>query len=1206
MKRLRLEHYIILGLCGFLLALAVTTDYHRVVDYLFSDEAVYYMMAQSLAFDQDMEYTQQDLQRVYEEGWYAGPQGVYLTKADDGKIYYGKYLAYSLFLAPFIAIFGLKGFLILHVLLLCLMIWIGWVYLRQFNPQNISLLFALTFFLLSASFVYTFWLTPEIFNMFCVTFGLFLWLYRRENRLSGGITYNQILSLHQTRHPRSLNEQQIQTTSLQPVKRLHNFLSTIYIHARTCIQWLITTPNGRLYLAPVPIAIACASKITNILFLAPILADVVLTEGRRLKAKDKEKSSLLPLAGKILMLGLVFGIVAGMFFGFQYIFTGNFNQYAGDRRLFIGAFPFGSPKDVWEQGIRHSNEDYQEQSFFFTPKTLLYNIYYYIFGRFTGMLPYFVCSFLALYYFVRQVFVRPISPFQKMELFRRLGLLLAIVAHIMGYIIMAPINYHGGSGAFGNRFFLNIYPAFLFLITTISLRGREKRVPIPLIVSWIIGSLFLAQTLLNPFQSSYYPAAHAFKFPYRFLPVELTMINAIPTHVNPHLLQVAHEEDPPHRIYFVDENAADLNAREFWVQGERTSESVIMTNEPQSHLVLTVTNGPIANRVDASVAGTTQSIRFTTPKEKKRFVFPLKWSMPYFESSLYPMKIRSHTGFVPKFIPATELTDPRYLGCRVNISLNPLEVGKAYLENDQPQKALAVLEPAVQKHSDDIKDRYYLGIAYLQTGKIEAAIEELERCKTLLPDFQEDLISENFSEINKLEISIPVRGDPSALFRTKGTYRTTSDTLRQPLRQVQDRTQGERGTGSDLASFLYPITRSYEAENLLRKTGNIVEHYDASNGKGVLFNPAKDSPGFVAYGPYTEFPAGEYQARYRMKIRKLRGEHTVTSGEALFFDVYNPQYGVLKKDSVLIQEGEYDYPNEYREYTLNFELASPAKLEFRVETTGQAQVTVDKIDVYPHLPLQIYQGLAQAKSSIGAYEEAYQYLQYVVEVDPWTLELQIDFLQALLNLKQWGNVLQFTKRSGRFSDAHTGIVTYLNPQISNLSFDLPESLARFYNNIYTRFSPEVELSHNFGDKLVLIGSDIKVENLGPGGQFSITYYWKSLTPVHENYAIFVHFKKKGAIIDPETTSRIKRKLRRPITDMFQQDHHPLHGAYPTSKWIANELIREQYDVTVPPEIEPGTYEIWIGVWNPFTKIRLKTDDGKTKVKIGEIHIKRVS
>ena len=115
MKKLQLEHYLLIGLFGFLLALAVTTDYHRVVDYLFSDEAVYYMMAQSLGFDYDIEYTPQDLQRMYEDGWYAGPQGIYLTKAKNGKIYYSKYWAYSLFLAPFVRLFGLKGFLILNV-----------------------------------------------------------------------------------------------------------------------------------------------------------------------------------------------------------------------------------------------------------------------------------------------------------------------------------------------------------------------------------------------------------------------------------------------------------------------------------------------------------------------------------------------------------------------------------------------------------------------------------------------------------------------------------------------------------------------------------------------------------------------------------------------------------------------------------------------------------------------------------------------------------------------------------------------------------------------------------------------------------------------------------------------------------------------------------------------------------------------------------
>jgi hypothetical protein len=71
--------------------------------------------------------------------------------------------------------------------------------------------------------------------------------------------------------------------------------------------------------------------------------------------------------------------------------------------------------------------------------------------------------------------------------------------------------------------------------------------------------------------------------------------------------------------------------------------------------------------------------------------------------------------------------------------------------------------------------------------------------------------------------------------------------------------------------------------------------------------------------------------------------------------------------------------------------------------------------------------------------------------------------------------------------------------------------------------------------------------------------------------------------------------------MFQQDHEPLKENYPTSRWIPHELIHEQYDVTVPANLEPGRYEIWLGVWNPFTGIRLESN-GNRKVKIGTLAI----
>jgi len=104
-----------------------------------------------------------------------------------------------------------------------------------------------------------------------------------------------------------------------------------------------------------------------------------------------------------------------------------------------------------------------------------------------------------------------------------------------------------------------------------------------------------------------------------------------------------------------------------------------------------------------------------------------------------------------------------------------------------------------------------------------------------------------------------------------------------------------------------------------------------------------------------------------------------------------------------------------------------------------------------------------------------------------------------------------------------------------------------------------------------------------------------------DYAFFVHFIKEGEWLVSETTSKIKRRLGFPVRQMFQQDHEPLNGAYPTSVWIPGELVRERYDVIVPPELEPGTYTIWIGVWNPLTKKRLHSGDAN-KIKIGEITI----
>ena len=1021
-------------------------------------------MAQSFAYDQDLEYTQEDLQRVYEEGWHAGPQGVFLTKTERGKIYYSKSFVYALFLAPFITIFGFQGFLILNMLMLLVMIWMGWIYLRQFNASNISMLVSLTFFLLSASFIYTFWITPETFNMFCITLGLFLWLYKREARA-------------------------IQRTSESHLHLPQKSLAVLFLTAPfRFLQWLLTTAQGRLYLAPIPIGIACVSKLPNALFILPMIADVLLESYRLIFRKPQTRSSgssRLPVHWhsrtvwqcfrRLVLLALVFWLLVGLFYGLQHLLTGHFNPYAGDRKTFYWTFPFVSLNDVWERGIRLSNDDYFQQSFFFHPKTLLYNAYYYLFGRFTGMLPYFFCAFLALYYFVKTLFFRAgtAAAFRRDaakggETLRRILLLLTIAASIGAYIVMAPSNYQGGGGAFGNRFFLNIYPAFLFLITGIS----SIR---PLVVSWIVGSLFLAQTLISPFQSSYYPAYQAFRLPYRLLPVELTLIDTLPTNVNHHLMRMMHEVDPPFRLYFVDEYAADISSRGFWVQGKRTAEMVVRTYEPQDHLVVAVTNGPIGNQVDVTVAGQTQSIRFQAPRETKQLVFPLQWSMPYFDSSLYPVKIRSHTGYVPRFTAGTASNDQRFLGCRVRLSLNPLDIGQAYLANDQPGEASAILEALVKKQPENIQARYYLALAYQQTGKLEAAAQELEHCNHLLPNFRQTILQQ---------------------CETQGTTCTSELVKTDPHPQDMQ---------EHIADFLQPITRRYEAEQLSRKTGNISRQDAASNGKVVVFDPAKNPPEYLVYGQYATYPPGLYQARFRIQSQKSYDDRAQPLGTAFFIEVYNKDLGILEREGIFLENRQKTQPAEFREYTLNFDLAYSATLEFRVETTGYARVAVDKIDVYPRLPQQIYRAVAQVKLSNGAYDDALSDLEQLLIIDPWSPSLQIDALKAELDAQKWENALEIITKHQDLSNMRTGIASVVvdAEQIVN------PRLRDYLERLYAHFVPQIPCEHIFDQTLALIGYDLAPTTTTAGDRFRIQYFWKALRPVDEDYTVFVHFKRKG-------------------------------------------------------------------------------------------------
>ena len=142
-----------------------------------ADEPAYYLAALSLVKDGDLRCEPKDLARAYREYPYTPVYNLILA-TDDGwrTLYFGKPYVFSLLAAPFAAVWGANGLVMLNSALLVAMIWMATLYLRRYNPDWLAALFAAGFFLMSTTYRYVYWLQPEVLNMFstaaCLFFGL--------------------------------------------------------------------------------------------------------------------------------------------------------------------------------------------------------------------------------------------------------------------------------------------------------------------------------------------------------------------------------------------------------------------------------------------------------------------------------------------------------------------------------------------------------------------------------------------------------------------------------------------------------------------------------------------------------------------------------------------------------------------------------------------------------------------------------------------------------------------------------------------------------------------------------------------------------------------------------------------------------------------------------------------------------------------------
>ena len=260
------------------------------------------------------------------------------------RLYFGKSYIYPLFAAPFVRVFGTSGFLVFHSLLLALCVATGYGFLVARGSQpTAAAAFAAVFIFASITPVYFFWLTPEFFNLTLVFVGVFLWAYKLAALPNAG------------------------------AGRFDRFLRS---------------PSSD-YAAAVILGLVTFSKPTNIpaalpLFLLPLVQ-------RRIR--------------RTVLLGGCFTATVVVLFLINTAATGEPNYQGGDRKTFYSStgFPFANTWETFEnRGQRVATGSVPTEILLNrnTAIVIVWDLMYFLVGRYSGLVPYFFPGVLAALLFL--------------------------------------------------------------------------------------------------------------------------------------------------------------------------------------------------------------------------------------------------------------------------------------------------------------------------------------------------------------------------------------------------------------------------------------------------------------------------------------------------------------------------------------------------------------------------------------------------------------------------------------------------------------------------------------------------------------------------------------------------------------------------------------------------------------------------------------
>ena len=168
---------------------------------------------------------------------------------------------------------------------------------------------------------------------------------------------------------------------------------------------------------------------------------------------------------------------------------------------------------------------------------------------------------------------------------------------------------------------------------------------------------------------------------------------------------------------------------------------------------------------------------------------------------------------------------------------------------------------------------------------------------------------------------------------------------------------------------------------------------------------------------------------------------------------------------------------------------------------------------------------------------------------------------------------------GRYRLAATLVDPATGIEVEKIIFD--QLVVQKRSRQFTAPDVPQPLEVNLEDKVRLLGYDLakgprerakpgegKIE-VKPGDSLHLTLYWQALAPMEVSYTVFTHLLDGNNVI------------------WGQHDSVPGGGSLPTTGWVVDQIIEDQYLITVQPNAPAGEFTIEVGMYDAATGQRLE-------------------